>query len=283
MALAATVRSSEVALEAADKATPSARSSELAVEVAYKIPAAFTRDSEIALESGWTRAADILYESELAVEIAWRGRIANPALRIWTCTLDTHDFVFLRLGDDSTLVYDLYSEQWVDWDTKNNGAWRPNVGMTWIGAEALAPTYGTNIVAGDDNFGLLWFLDPDAPYDETPYVGYMQQIDFDRVVTGQVLTTGRQYIPCYALFLDGDNYGLVATDFTPAVTLETSDDQGRTFILQGTLTVTPDFQQNNPYIWLSLGQISSPGRMFRITDNGVFTRIDSLEMNDDAG
>ena len=43
-----------------------------------------------------------------------RGRIGNPKLRVWTFSLDGHDFYVLRLGDSETLVYDLYSEQWVD-------------------------------------------------------------------------------------------------------------------------------------------------------------------------
>jgi hypothetical protein len=45
-----------------------------------------------------------------------RGRIQNPKLRAWTFTLDGHDFYVLRLGMDLTLVYDVYSEQWMDWD-----------------------------------------------------------------------------------------------------------------------------------------------------------------------
>lgn len=222
--------------------------------------------------------------AQARVFAVFKGRVADPKLRIWTGTLDGHDLIFLRLGDETTLVYDAYSEQWIDWDSKENGAWRPNTGITWNGAQALADTYGSSIIAGDDTFGLLWFLDPDLAWDENPDEARLpQQVDFDRIVTGQVLASGRQYLPCYVLFLDGDNYGLTATDFTPAITLEYSDDQGRNFITADTLFVESDLSVNNPYSWYSLGQISSPGRIFRFTDNGVFTRIDSLEMNDDAG
>lgn len=212
-----------------------------------------------------------------------RGRIADPKLRVWTFTLDGHDFFVIRLGDDETLLYDVYSEQWVQWDSKDSGAWRPNVGMTWIGAQALADQYGSAVVAGDDTFGLLWFLDPEQAYDDAPDPARgRQEIEFERIVTAQALASGRQYVPCYAVFLDGDNYGLSGTEFTPSIVLEFSDDQGRNFITAEALPVNPDPTVDNPYSWYSLGQFGSPGRIFRWTDNGVMTRIDSASMNDDA-
>lgn len=212
-----------------------------------------------------------------------RGRVADPKLRVWTFTLAGHDFFVLRLGDETTLLYDVYSEQWIEWDSKDSGAWRPNVGMTWVGAQALADTYGSAVIAGDDTFGLLWFLDPEQPYDDNPDPARpVQEIEFQRIVTGQVLATGRQQIPCYAIFLDGDNYGLSGTEFTPFVLLEYSDDQGRTFQASDTLGVNADITVNNPYSWYSLGSFGSPGRIFRVTDNGVLTRIDSMSMNDDG-
>lgn len=216
--------------------------------------------------------------------VVHRGRVANPRLRVWTFTLDGHDFFVLRLGDTETLIYDVYSEQWVDWDSKESFAWRANVGMNWIGAQGLGDTYGSNIVVGDDTFGLLWFLDPEQPYDQNPVEAHpVQQIEFRRIVTSQALATGRQQMPCYAVFLDGDNYGLTGTEFTPGIVLEFSDDQGRNFVSAETLPVNPDITVNNPYSWYSLGQFGSPGRIFRVTDNGVMKRIDSMSMNDDAG
>lgn len=213
-----------------------------------------------------------------------RGRVAQARLRAWTFTLDGHDFYVLRLGEYSTIVYDVYSEQWVDWDSPGLAFWRASLGMTWIGGQALAATYGSSIVAGDDTYGLLWFLDPELPYDQSPDAAReIQQLPFDRVVTGQVLAKGRQYLPCYSVILSGDNYGLTANDFVPSIKLETSDDQGRNFDDQGSLSVVLDLTVNNPYEWGSLGQIASPGRIFRVTDNGIYTRIDGMEMNDDAG
>jgi len=261
--------------------TPSLRISGGRVFAVYNLPAIEQRISQARIYAV-ASAPGVQEISEARVFAIVRGRVANTHLRVWKFTLDGHDNYVLRLGDFATLVYDTYSEQWVEWTSPELPFWRATSGMNWIGGEALAGTYGSNIVAGDDLFGLLWFLDPEQPYDEHPDEARVpQQLAFERIITGQVVARGREFIPCYALFLDGDNYGLVATDFTPGVTLETSDDQGRTFDAHETITVTAD-TADQAYEWLSLGQIASPGRIFRITDNGVFTRIDSLEMNDDA-
>lgn len=258
------------------------RVSEARVFSIINFPSAGEQASEARLISPVKRDSTIDV-SEARVFAVVKGRIADPKVRVWTGTLDAHDFVFLRLGDDATLVYDTLSEQWVEWTSTGNGAWRPNTGITWSGGQALADAYGSSIVAGDDTYGLLWFLDPELAWDENPDVARIpQQVEFERIVTGQVLASGRQFLPCYAIFVDGDNYGLTASDFTPAVTLESSDNQGRTFFAYETLEVNPDLDANNPYAWYSLGQISSPGRMFRVTDNGLFARIDSMSMNDDG-
>ena len=73
--------------------------------------------------------------SDVGAVVVTSGRIANPKLRVWTFSLDGHDFYVLRLGDDGTLVYDTYSEQWMDWDTLDLGFWRLNTGMNWIGGQ----------------------------------------------------------------------------------------------------------------------------------------------------
>jgi hypothetical protein len=190
--------------------------------------------------------------------------------------VDVHDFYVLRLGDSETLLYDLSTEQWVDWDSFGLAFWRANTGVTWVGAQALAHQYGSSVVVGDDTWGLLWFLAPEQPYDEHPdSTNPAQQIEFDRVVMGQFPERGRGVTPCYAIFLTGDNYGITADDFTPGVTLEYSDDAGTTYEDAGTLGVSQSYE------WLSLGQIDNPGRLFKITDNGIFARIDDMKMNDD--
>jgi hypothetical protein len=257
---------------------PSARSI-----VVYNIPTVELDVSQFYVNVVGKAANDIAVSQFRAMAITL-GRVANPAVRAWTFTLDGHDFYVLRLGDMSTLIYDFSSEQWIEWTSGDLPFWRPSSGFTWVGAQALAQNYGSSVVIGDDTYGLLWFLDPTLPYDENPDpLRTPTQLPFQRIVTGQVLAKSRQYLPCYGVFLSGDNYGLDDVEFAPGVQLETSDDQGRTWDDQGTIAVTAQPLDPSPYEWLSLGQISNPGRMFRITDNGVFARIDTLDMNDDAG
>lgn len=273
MVAAVDTKVSQSGVMVAAPAATDVRGSQAGVMAVAINPAQFAEVSQAGALAVAPALTDVL-ASQAGVMIVARGRTADPLIRAWKFTLDGHDFYVLRLGDNSTIVYDLASEQWVDWGTDARGAWRVNTGINWVGGQALGALYGSDVVVGDDAFGLIYFLNPEKPYDDTPSAGLLPaQISFTRVVTGQVLARGRDFLPCYAIFLDGDNYGFDTTDFVPSVTLASSDDQGRTFYDHDTLT-------GPAYQWTSLGQIASPGRIFRITDNGIFTRIDSLEMND---
>jgi hypothetical protein len=204
------------------------------------------------------------------------GRTDNPHLRVWTFSLDEHDYYVLRLGDSLTLVYDVYSEQWMDWTDFDSLTWRAHCGRNWIGAEALADTYGSNVVVGDDTYGLLWFLDPEQPFDDNP-LGAVTPSYFARVTVGQVPMKGREVLPCFAVWLTADMGDPAYSG--AAVTLWMSDDAGATWESQGYIQVTPG--ENRPELaWYSLGQIEAPGRLFKIFDDGAITRIDGLEMND---
>ena len=215
--------------------------------------------------------------SQLVVRAIVRGHVENPRIRAWTFTLDGHDFYVIRLGDRGTLVYDTYSEQWMDWQDFTHDYWRPSIGTTWNGAAALAEVYGSPIVAGDDTWGLLWFLNPEQPYDEHPdYTAEEQEIYFERITMGQVPMRGRENLPCYAAWLTTD-MGEPAYDGA-GVRLEISDDGGVTFEDQGEIEITAD--ANYPELaWYSLGQIEAPGRLFKITNDGAIMRIDGMEMN----
>lgn len=216
--------------------------------------------------------------SQLIVRAIVRGHTENPRIRAWTFTLDGHDFYVIRLGDIATFVYDVYSEQWVDWQDWNHEYWRLSIGTTWGGAAALAHTYGSSVIAGDDTWGLLWFLDPNQPYDQHPdETNPTEELYFERITMGQIPMRGREVLPCYAAWLTTD-MGDPAYDGA-GVTLEISDDGGVTFDDMGNVTITSG--ANYPELsWYSLGQIEAPGRLFKISDDGAVARIDGLEMND---
>lgn len=207
-----------------------------------------------------------------------RGRIDNPKLRAWTFSLDGHDFYVLRLGDEDTLVYDTYSEQWMDWVSPNYTFWRPNCGINWVGGQNFAGVYGSNVVVGDDVHGLIYFLNPEQPYDESPLPEAVPQEQyFERILMGQVPMRGREVLPCYAVWLTTD-MGNPAYDGA-GVTLYTSDDAGDSFDDHGLVTVT--LGDRNPELsWYSLGQIEAPGRLFKLVEYGAVKRIDDFQMND---
>lgn len=215
--------------------------------------------------------------SQVVVDVIIIGRPENPLLRAWVCTIDNHEFYVLRLGDELTLVYDTYSEQWMDWRTPGLSFWRASCGINWIGGEAFATIYGSNIVVGDDTFGRLWFLGPETPYDESPRDDDATQYFFERVVMGQMAIKGREVMPCNAVWLTADA-GDPAYEGA-GVRLSISDNGGENFTDCGLITVT-EGEFRPQLTWLSLGQISAPGRLFKIEDDGAVTRIDGLEMND---
>jgi hypothetical protein len=245
----------------------------------YNFPAEEIQTSQVDVQISFQGASKIQV-SQVDVIAIFRGRFEDITVRAWTFTLDGHDFYVLRLNETETLIYDTSTEQWVNWDSHGLPIWRVRCGINWIEGQSIGDTYGSNIVAGDDQKGILWVLDPQQSYDDAILEDApVQEVTFPRIVMGQVPMTGRQVLPCYALFLIGDNFGPLTDVFTPQITLEYSDDAGKTYHSAGTIEVTPG-TVNQSYEWYSLGQIEAPGRLFRLTDTGVFTRIDSLTMND---
>lgn len=277
MALSPFIRASQGQFLASIVPDGDARVSQLMLYAAVGFPSEATRVSQAQILVAYAAAMD-LRVSQAQILVAVRGRVANPRLRAWSFSLDGHDFYVLRLGDTLTLVYDLTSEQWVDWSDFNNVFWRPNVGMNWAGGTGLAHQYGSNVLAGDDTYGLLWFLDPNQPYDEhSDFLDPVQELYFERITMGQMPIRGRETMPCFAAWLTTD-MGKPAY-VGAGVTLYISDDAGETFDDMGLVTVV--LGENTPELsWYSLGQITAPGRLFKIVDDGAVARIDGMEMND---
>lgn len=278
MALTPTIKgSSGGAIVVSNTLTPTTRVVLAGASVILNFPTLSLDASDAGVIVATNFLAPGIQVSEFGAVIVAQGRIFNPKLHAWTFSLDGHDFYVLRLGETETLIYDLYSEQWVDWSTKDIDFWRPNSGMNWIGGQKFATEYGSDIVVGDDSHGLIYFLDPEQPYDEPPIDYATAPIQyFERIVMGQAPLRGRETVPCYAVWLTTDmgNPAYIGA----GVTLYTSDDAGETFDDHGLITVTQDVR--TPELsWYSLGQITAPGRLFKIVDDGAVARIDCLEMD----
>src|SRR5690606_15225932 len=111
----------------------------------------------------------------------------------------------------------------------------------------------------------LYFLSPDDDYDDDALVGNETPRAFRRRLTGQVVVKpGYAMAPCFGVQLFG-SIGSGPGDLT--VNLQVSDDRGYTYDDMGDLTIASEDYAAR-LNWLSLGSMSAPGRLFRITDTG---------------
>lgn len=213
---------------------------------------------------GGTPAVPLIVEATFD-EVA-AGTDEDIRHRVWTYTLDGHDIAVFRLGPFESLGYDLTTNTWFEPQSVDRDYWRPHVGQNWIGMSTatFANGFGSDIVAGDSETGILWILDPTAGRDDDPDTG--EPTAFNRVVTGGIPLSGREVVPCNAVTLGvslGDPTHTGAT-----ITLETSDDGGHTWLNHGSRTITAG-EYDAVLEWRSLGQMKAPGRIFRFTDNGA--------------
>lgn len=212
--------------------------------------------------------------------VACKGRSANPRLKAWRYDLDGHENYVLRLGDDKTLQFDLSTGQWSWYNSRDKNYWRLFTGMNWNTPGGNAMEKGSNIVAGDDTFGIVWILNPLEGWDDSTDPDDTTKMRFLRSATAQMITRGRHYLQCFQVYLTGSSGEPVEDN--DEVTLSYSDDQGHTFKDAGGIQVE-DGNYNQNYAWRSLGKIGAPGRLFRIEDDGAFARIDELDIgNGDA-
>lgn len=211
--------------------------------------------------------------SQAGVMVVARGRIGNPRVRAYTFSLDDHDFYDIRLGEGETLRYDMRTDQWAVVGMGDDENWWFSPAGNWLGAGNFAANYGSNIVCGDDTYGLLWFLDPRQPYDDHPLID--EPVRFTRRAVGQIVARGSLATPCYEVFLTGS----LGEPAQPGlgVTLSTSDDAGHTYFDHGEITIN-EGEYTQRVSWIGLGQITAPGRLFKVEDDGAITRLDALDM-----
>lgn len=208
--------------------------------------------------------------------VVGRGKVENYLLRAFPMTLDGHDFYCVRLGESATLLYDLTTQQWMDWTSEDRSTWRPQIGTNWLGIGATQISAGatSKVVLGDDTLGVLWTLDPNVGYDQADREGHVD-VQFPRKVLGGVVQRTGTTQKVGAVYLSAD---VASPQFAlAAITLRTSDDNGKSWHTHGTITVEAG-NTDQEFQWRSLGLIKQPGRLFEISDNGATVRIDGLDM-----
>jgi hypothetical protein len=245
--------------------------------VIYNFPSDEARSSQIRARAFTAGTSPDMRASQLRARVLIRGRIDNRRVRAWTFSLDGHDFYVLQLGETETLVCDLATGHWAEWENTERGFWRAVHGRNWttVGSQILADNGNrTNIVAGDDTFGILWLLDPQRGHDDDP--ADAAETPFRRKAMGGVAMRMRETAQCNQVFLMANKGTSDLSLAAPTVQLETSDDAEATWLDQGAITISVgDYSQE--LSWASLGLISAPGRAFRVTDN-CLARVDGLDM-----
>lgn len=283
MALTPEVRSTQTgSLALVEGTSPEVRANQTGVMALGIYPTEELRASNTSVFSLQEEDLDVSV-SNAGVLVLARGRVSDPNVRAWTFTLDGHDFYVINVGDQETLVYDVSVGEWVTWGNDDKKIFYAKTGINWLGAKKLADEYGSNILVGHDTAGTVMILDPRRSVDEFPVPDDPSNpttYDFRRQVTVQtVVPAGYYSVPCFDVQLHGsigDN-NPESTNLT--VTLEYSDDRGKSYSEAGTLNIPSedyDFRVN----WRSLGSYETPGRLFRFTDFGAIQRLDGINVED---
>jgi hypothetical protein len=220
----------------------------------------------------------VSYVSQAFATVVYKVRADDPRVRAWTFTLDGHDYYVLRLGEIETLIYDTHSQQWYVWGDQDGDIWKLLCGTNWTSAGTLMNDYGSNVIVGDYANGALYMLDPDYAYDDDRWNEDNEKL-FHRFAQGQVIVKNKNFVPCYGVALLA-SFGEDGTDGM-GIQLLYSDDAGRSYVDAGTITIAEgDYAARAE--WRSLGSMSSPGRLFRIWDDGAVARLDGLELLENA-
>lgn len=244
--------------------------------VAANFPTASARVS-VAYGTAAVTTQNVLQVSQVYVTALGRGSVGDPAVRVWTFTLDGHDFYVLRLGNDRTLVYDNLTKAWSNWGSGDDTLWKAFSGVNWQGGEALASGYGSSVVVGDDANGSLYFLSTDSDRDDHPVTGLPSQ-PFEREAFAQQVLHGYYARRAFAAYVLG-SIGQINNDTDATVKLSFSDDRGKTFFEMPAKTIS---NVNTQCVWRSLGSMQYPGRIYKVVDYGAFKRLDGIDTNDDV-
>lgn len=263
-------------MTAIDGASPSLKVNKSSVLAAAAYPADAVRTSQARINYIVDNPLSVR-TSQARIYAAGVGRVFDPKVRVFTFTLDGHDYLAIRLGPQETLIYDTHSDQFYVWGSGNGRLWKAYDGVNWPGGGSPSYIYGSNIVVGDDANGSLYFLDPNADQDDDSIQGSLLKRNFTREVSGQVALKGYAAARCYGVELLGSIGQHSPSSADPSVTLSYSDDRGVTYVDANPVTI--DYgDYSGRVFWRSLGSIRAPGRIFNIRDYGALKRIDSLTM-----
>lgn len=193
--------------------------------------------------------------SEAVVLVAYTAQAQERFdSRSWGFNLDQHQFYVIHLGEQGTIVFDVLTSQWSQWQTEGFSTWNAEAGIEW----------NDEVYFGGREDNTLWRMDPDSFVDE----------DFrliKRIVTGGIPAEARNTLRSGMFVLSATKQEVVDDESVPYVQLSISDDGGFTFKDREQIELTGSETQD--FSWRGLGTIRAPGRVFKITDEGGFVTI----------
>lgn len=218
------------------------------------------RVSQVATMTAGTTMADARITQTALIVATKSGVSGQRRNRAWTYTLDGHSFYVLDLGAEGTFVFDLLTQQWSEFETTGYGNWDMVIGHDWVA--------GKMTVAGSQVDARIQAIAPGSFLDE----GW-RRVNY--TVTGYVPLTDLRRVRNFAFRMVATS-GRLSEDLDAQISLSYSDDGGAEYSSPTTRTLIPKkFQQRVEF--RSLGAMQSPGRIYRITDEGGVQSVSAFE------
>ena len=177
----------------------------------------------------------------------------GETLRATTYSEDGHE-MYVLTSDQGTWARDFSNQQWSEFESYNRTSWRAHLCE-------VGPDYN---VAGDDEEGLIYRLDPNVPNDNGVFM--------TRIVTGGVAVVG-QPVRWNSLQLYAVTGTIDDPNLFPKCRITWSDDGGQTYDDWEDVTLRKQGRYGEPVRINRLGYSRYPGRLvqFQVTDNVVVT------------
>lgn len=252
----------ELSVLAAREGQPKAFADELVVLVVCGTPPTrYIPATELSVLASKTEGKVVAKVTEVCVLISYAAEATEKLnSRSWGFNFDQHQFYVLHLGEQGTVLYDVLTQEWCQWQTEGFSTWNAEGGVEW----------NNEVYFGGREDNALWRMDPDSFLDE----------DFRtirRVVTGGIPAEARNTLRSGMFVLSAIKEGEIDDESTPYVQLSISDDGGFTFKPREQIVLNDAPQQD--FSWRGLGTIRTPGRIFKVEDVGGFVTIKGADQH----
>ena len=187
------------------------------------------------------------------------------SLRAWAFAYQGHSFYCLTIGELGTRVFDVSNSTWPEFASYGRPAWRAHIG---------AQTDGSLIIAGDDEIGKLWKLDPARANDNgTPLI---------REISGGVAVLGKP-ISCssFSVLAATGRANANGNGSDPVIEVRWSDDGGNIWGAWRQISLGKRGEYGREVALTRLGMVRAPGRLFhlRMSEDTIF-RLSYARMNE---